>query len=96
MTKKERSALFTVLTSVLNIVITLSIEAVLIVGLFFIIRMIPNAQDNIPVTVVLPFILFAGLIAGLLSFVKVTGWIIKTFKLEDKLDAKIVKRYIHQ
>ena len=95
MTKKNASTLFTILTSLLNIAMTLVIEVVLIIGVFCIVRLIPNAQDNIPVQVVIPFVLFAGLVIGLLSFVRVTAWIIRTFKLEDKIDEKIVRRYIH-
>lgn len=94
MTKSERSTLFTVLTSILNIALTLAIELAIITALFFFINKMGYTQENIPLSVVLPFVLLAGLFLSFVLFVRVCAWIIRTFHLEDKIDQKIVNRYI--
>lgn len=96
MTKSERSTLFTLLTSLLNIVLTLGIELGIITGLFFFINKMGYTQENIPLSVVLPFVLLAGLLLSFVLFVRICAWIIRTFGLEDKIDQKIVNRYIKE
>ena len=93
MTRRERSLLFTVLTSICNIIITLIIEVLLLVELFMLLRAVPSLGNSFPVQIILPFILIAGLIISLVIFSRFSGWVIRTFKLEEKLDPKIVSRY---
>ncbi|MBQ7158656.1 MAG: hypothetical protein IJS09_04415 [Treponema sp.] len=93
MTLKERSLLFTVLTSICNIVITLIVEILLLIAFFMLLRSIPQLANSLPVQIVIPFVLIAGLIISLMIFAKFAGWIIRTFKLENKIDSKIVNRY---
>ena len=93
MTLKERSLLFTVLTSICNIVITLIIEILLLVALFMLLRSVPALANSFPVQILIPFVLIAGLFLSLMIFARFAGWIIKTCNLEDKIDAKIVNRY---
>ncbi|MDE5613757.1 MAG: hypothetical protein K2I74_03810 [Treponemataceae bacterium] len=93
MTKKERSLLFTVLTSVCNIVITLAIELLLLAALFMLFHGVPALANSMPVQILIPFALIAGLFISLMIFAKFAGWVIRAFKLEDKLDEKIVNRY---
>lgn len=96
MTKHERSVVFTLVTSVCNIILTLIIELLLIVCLGLLFKFVPSAANAIPTQVVLPFILFAGLVVSLMLFVRFAAWIIKTFHLEDKLEEKLVRRYIKE
>ncbi|MBQ3965777.1 MAG: hypothetical protein II684_02960 [Treponema sp.] len=93
MTLKERSLLFTVLTSICNIVITLIVEILLLVALFMLLRSVPSLSSSMPVQIIIPFILIAGLFISLMIFARFAGWVIKTFHLEDKIDEKIVNRY---
>ena len=93
MTLKERSLLFTILTSLCNIIITLIIEILLLIGMFMLLKSAPSLASSMPVQIVLPFVLIAGLFISLMIFAKFAGWIIRTFKLEDKIDPKIVARY---
>lgn len=93
MTLKERSLLFTLLTSICNIAITLVIEILLLVCMFMLFKAVPSLANSMPVQIILPFLLIAGLIISLMIFAKFAGWVIRTFKLEDKIDPKIVSRY---
>lgn len=93
MTTKERSLLFTVLTSVCNIIITLVIELVLLGALFVLFHSVPSLAQSLPVQILIPFVLIAGLFISLAIFSKFAGWVIRIFKLEDKIDEKIVTRY---
>lgn len=93
MTVKERSLLFTVLTSVCNIVITLAIELLLLAALFVLLRSVPALANSLPVQVLIPFVLIAGLFISLAVFARFAGWVIRAFNLADKLDEKIVNRY---
>ena len=93
MTVKERSLLFTVLTSICNIIITLAVEILLLVLLFMLLRSVPSLADSMPVQILIPFVLIAGLFISLMIFARFAGWIIKTFHLEGKIDDKIVNRY---
>jgi len=93
MTLKERSLLFTVLTSVCNIVITLIVEILLLVIFFMLLRAMPQLANSMPVQIIIPFVLIAGLFISLMIFAKFAGWVIRAFKLEGKIDQKIVDRY---
>ena len=70
MTLKERSLLFTVLTSICNIVITLIVEILLLIAFFMLLRSIPQLANSLPVQIVIPFVLIAGLIISLMIFAK--------------------------
>lgn len=94
MTVKERTTLFNVCVGIFNIVLGLLLETILIAGCFFILARIPNPGESIPVNVILPFVLFAGLILAMMISIKCVTWAINKFNLEDKLDPKAVKRYI--
>ncbi len=93
MTVKERSLLFTVLTSICNIVITLIVEILLLLALFMLLRSVPALANSMPVQILIPFVLIAGLFISLMIFARFAGWIIKSFHLEGKIDDKIVNRY---
>ena len=56
----------------------------------------PQIANGISVNVLLPFVLFAGIILAMMLSVKTITWAIKKFNLQDKLDQKAIKRYIHE
>lgn len=94
MTKKERTTLFNICVGLFNILLGLIIEGALIGGCFLILAIIPNSADSIPTNVLLPFVLFAGLIIAMMISIKVVTWAIIKFNLQDKIDPKAVKRYL--
>lgn len=96
MTRHNRSILFTLLTSICNIIITLIIVLGITGSFVFIcwkIGLVKEGADNTIFMVVLPFVFFASLVISLKTFVHFARWVISTFKLETKLDPKIVHRY---
>lgn len=95
MTKHERTLLFNFCVIVFNIALGLAIEFALIFALVRVLPLIPNAAESVPTQTVLPFVLLAGLFVAMILSVRCISWAIKTFHLEDKLEEKAVKRYIH-
>lgn len=96
MTKQERTFIFNILVIIFNVIIGLAVELALIAILFGALLKIPGVADSFPVQVILPFLLLAGLIIAMVISVKCVTWAIKTFKLTDKIDQKIIKRYIRE
>lgn len=96
MTVRERTTIFNICVGLFNIVLGLVIELSLIGACFFILTKIPNSADSIPTNVLLPFVLFAGLIVAMMISIKCVTWAVKKFDLADKLDPKAVKRYIKE
>ncbi len=94
MTTSERTTYFNLCVGLFNIVIGLTIELGLMLGLYFVFAKYPSLGDSISTNVLLPFVLFGGLLIAVSISVKCVTWAIKTFHLEDKLDQKVVKRYI--
>ena len=94
MTKKERTLVFNLCVIVFNVALGLFIEFALIFALLYLLPHIPNFSQSVPTQTVLPFLLLAGLFAAMIISVRCVTWAIKTFRLEDKLDEKAVRRYI--
>lgn len=95
MTRKTRSFIFTVATCALNIFLTISILLFLIVVLFMIVYKTTGkiSKDSYLLQAGIPVIMIFGLVISLKLFTNLTGKIIQVFKLEDKLDPKIISRY---
>lgn len=96
MTIKERTTYFNILVGIFNIVLGLVIEFALIGASFVFLSKFPNSAESIPVSVLLPFILFAGLIIAMFISINVISWVITHFNLQDKLDQKVVRRYVKE
>lgn len=94
MTVSERTTYFNIIVGIFNIILGLAIEFALIGSCFLILARFPESAGSIPVNVLLPFVLFAGVIIAMMISIKCVTWAIKTFNLQDKLDQKVVKRYI--
>lgn len=95
MTKTERTLLFNICVMLFNVVLGLAIELTIVLLLLYVLPKIPSIADSVPSRTVLPFFLLAGLFIAMILSVKCISWAVKTFHLEDKLDEKAVKRYIH-
>ena len=93
MTKKERTFLFNICVIIYNIVIGLLIEAVLLISLLFFLAEHPNLSESVFSQIALPVLLLIGLVAAMAISVHTVGWAIRKFRLEDKLDPKVVSRY---
>lgn len=96
MTRQTRSTIFTLATSICNIIITLFF-VILIGGIFIGISvglLKVNPQENIIFEVLLPFVFIAALIISLKVYMIFARFVIRVFKLEDKLNPKIIQRYL--
>ena len=96
MTTHDRTLIFNLCVALFNIILGLAIELVLVGGSFIFLSKFPTIANGISVNVLLPFILFAGIILAMMISVKTIGWAIKKFELQDKLEQKAIKRYIHE
>ncbi|HAC32155.1 MAG TPA: hypothetical protein DCF70_05965 [Treponema sp.] len=94
MTISERTTYFNVIVGLFNIVLGLIIEFGLIALCYLALARMPETANSIPVSVLLPFVLLIGLVLAMVISVKCITWTIKKFNLQDKLDQKVVKRYI--
>ncbi|WP_296669149.1 MULTISPECIES: hypothetical protein [unclassified Treponema] len=96
MTTHDRTLVFNLCVALFNIILGLAIELVLVGGSFIFLSKFPVIANGISVNVLLPFILFAGIILAMMISVKTISWAIKKFELQDKLEQKAIKRYIHE
>lgn len=96
MTTHERTVIFNLCVALFNIILGLAIELVLVGGSFIFLSKFPAIANGISVNVLLPFILFAGIILAMMLSVKTISWAIKKFDLQNKLEQKAIKRYIHE
>ena len=96
MTTHDRTLIFNICVALFNIILGLAIELVLVGGSFIFLSKFPAIVNGISVNVLLPFILFAGIILAMMLSVKTISWAIKKFDLKNKLEQKAIKRYIHE
>ena len=96
MTTHDRTLIFNICVALFNIILGLAIELVLVGGIFIFLSKFPAIANGISVNVLLPFILFAGIILAMMLSVKTISWAIKKFDLKNKLEQKAIKRYIHE
>lgn len=96
MTTKERTLVFNLLVGLFNIVLGLAIEFVLIGGCLLFLARFPAIAGGISVNVILPFLLFAGIIIAMIISVRVVSWAVKKFKLQGRVDQKAIQRYIRE
>lgn len=94
MTNSERTTIFNIIVGVYNIILGLFIELLLLGGCFLLLSRFPSWANSIPVSVILPFVLFAGIIIAMMLSMRTITWAIKKFDLRDKVDYKAIKRYI--
>ena len=94
MTKKELTLLFNICVGIFNILLGLIIEGFLIFACLFILYGLPEqAQQSVPVNVLLPFILIVGLFSSMAISRRCVIWAIDKFDLRDRLDSKLTSRY---
>lgn len=94
MKKQTYTALFTIISTILNIFMTLAIIFVLIsLSSLFLSRILGVTSGQVYViTWMLCFLL--GLIAGMFAFARISNWVIDHFKLASKLDPRLLGKYL--
>ena len=95
MTTKERTTLFNLCVGLFNIFTGLIVEGALVLGLMFFLSRYPEAGTGILGSTLLPFVLFAGIIIAMIISMKVISLAVRKWNLQDKVDPKAVKKYIH-
>ena len=93
MTTKERTLVFNLCVIVFNIVLGLTVEAIVLIGLMFFLTENPNLAKSMFSQIAIPIFLLLGLIAAMAISTYAVGWVIRKFHLEDKLDQKVISRY---
>lgn len=95
--KKRASNLFTFFATIFEIIVTFIAVGVLIIGSIFILSKIVAPQteafSNI-LGILMIVMFFAGLVVGFIVYKKIIVWVIKKWKLEDKLLEDILVHYI--
>lgn len=94
MTIKERTNLFNLCVIVFNVVLGLLVEGIVIGLLILVLRTNQNLGESTFVQVAIPLVLLIGLIIAMSISVKVISWAIVKFNLIDKLDPKVVSKYV--
>lgn len=94
MTIKERTNLFNLCVIVFNVVLGLLVEGIVIGLLILVLHSNPNLGESTFTQVALPLVLLIGLIVAMSISVKTISWAIIKFNLQDKLDPKVVSKYV--
>lgn len=94
MTIKERTNLFNLCVIIFNVVLGLFVEGIVIGLLILVLRENPNLGESTFTQVALPIVLLIGLIIAMSISVKAVSWAIVKFNLTDKLDPKVVSKYV--
>lgn len=94
MNKKGFTALFTVISTILNIIMMFIIIMLLIILSTALIVRIFNIQNATAISIAWIVSFFGGMALSMWLFVKITGWVIQKFNLEDKLDPRVMGKYV--
>ncbi len=94
MTIKERTRIFNLAVIVFNVALGLLVEGIVIGLLILVLKSNPNLGESTFSQVALPLVLLVGLIIAMSISVKAISWAIVKFNLQDKLDPKVVSRYV--
>lgn len=94
MNKKANTILFTIVSTIANILMTIIIIGVLCLAAILILNRACNITNGNIYQVVLMICFLGGMVLSMFLFVKLTGWVIKKCNLEPKLDAHLLGRYI--
>ena len=94
MTIKERTRIFNLVVIVFNVAIGLLVEGIVIGLLILILKSNPSLGESTFSQVALPLVLLVGLIVAMSISVKTISWAIEKFNLQDKLDPKVVSKYV--
>ena len=94
--KKKFSAIFMTLACVFEIIETLIVMLLLLVGVAFLFTKVIHVEGKIYdtiMTICMIVVLFGGLVLGFIIYKKLVTFVIKKFKLEDKLIDDVIIHY---
>lgn len=94
MSKKSNTIIFTLVSTVLNILMTLLIIIALCLLSFVVMNYIFKIHNGQAYQIVWMICFLGGMVLGMFLFVKICGWVIDKFHLADKMDAHIVGKYL--
>ncbi len=91
MNKKTNSIIFLVAATIFNVVLTVIIIGLLILGTTFVLNKAGIIEEN-PIILMVDWTLclVGGMVLSLFLYSKCINWFIIKFNLEDKLDGKIL------
>ncbi len=96
MDKKKFTLLFLFVSTIANIVFTVAIITVLLVGTSLLLRYVIQVHDANVIVADWMFCFIAGMILSLFLYAKISDKIVKKYKLADKLDERLSgRRFSH-
>jgi len=95
MSKRSNTILFTIISTILNIVMTLAIIIILLFGVsFFYFKVLGKTQPGTGLAISWMVCFLVGLVLGMFLFAKIGAWVIDRFNMVDKLDPKFLGKYL--
>ena len=95
MNKKTYTVLFTIVSTIANIILTFLIIALLLLGVSaFYFKVLGKTTPGTGLAILWMISFVAGLILGMFLFSKLGSWVIDRFNLATKLDPKILGKYL--
>ena len=95
MNKKAYTVIFTIVSTIFNIALTLTIIAALMLltsVIYF--KLLGNTEASSAYAIALIICFFGGMILGMFIFTKLCGWVIDRFNLAKKLEPRVLGRYL--
>ena len=95
MNKKTYTVVFTIISSLINILMTAIIIAILLFGVSaFYFKVLGNTKPGTGLAISWMICFVVGLITGMILFSKVGSWVIDKYDLASKLDPKALGRFL--
>ena len=94
MTKRTYTAIFTIISTIVNIFMTMLIILALISLSSLVLSRVLHIQNGQAYIITWMLCFLVGLIAGMFIFARLSNWVIAHFKMESKLDARFLGRYL--
>lgn len=91
MTKGTFTFLFTVVSTLVNIILTFTTIAIISVIFFLLCKVLAVKSPNV-IILGLGFCFIIGMLLNVFTFTKLTGWVVRKFDLTSKLDSKFVAK----
>lgn len=93
--RKKNTIIFSIAVGVFNFIFMIALLVALFIVAVLVIYKVFNFSSSLPLHIVMPFILAAGLILDIILSVKIIRFIIVKFDLKDKINKKIADQYLY-
>ena len=95
MNKKAYTTIFTIVSTIANIILTFLIIGLLLLGSSaFYFKVLKKDAPGTGLAIMWMICFIVGLVAGMILFTKIGSWVIDKFNLAPKLDPKILGKYL--